>query len=97
MWVFGSRARGVRTPKDDAPPVPDLDLAYTLAGGEPGELLGLSICEGIAWRERLQGAITVAVDLQMANPDSDSRVWPAVLDHGVLIYERDGPADQQHG
>lgn len=88
VWVFGSRATGVRSYKEKPPPLPDFDLAYTLTGDEPGALLALSICEGGKWREHLQAEIPVPVDLQMANPESDERVWPAVLDHGVAIYSR---------
>lgn len=90
VWVFGSRASGVRSPKPEAPPVPDLDLAYILTGGEPGESLAQSMFEGEGWRGLLQAAIPVPVDLQMACPDTDQRVWPAVVEHGVLIYTRDG-------
>lgn len=87
VWIFGSRARGVRSPKENPPPVPDLDVAYTLTGDEPGALLALSVGDGEEWRERLQAAIPVRLDLQMAAAD-DARVWPAVEDHGVLIYSR---------
>lgn len=90
VWVFGSRATGRRRSKGDAPPVPDLDIAYTLTGGEPGELLAQAMFEGEGWRAGLQAAIPVSVDLQMACPHSDLRVWPAVVAHGVLIYSCDG-------
>ena len=90
VWIFGSRAKGVRSPKEKPSPIPDLDLAYTMAGDEPGALLALSICEGAEWLERLQADISVPVDLQMADPE-DARVWPAVLDHGVLVYSRCAP------
>jgi len=26
VWIIGSRATGIRRPKDDPPPVPDLDI-----------------------------------------------------------------------
>jgi hypothetical protein len=87
VWIFGSRATGSRTPKENPSSVPDLDIAYTLTGGESGELLGLAMCEGDDWRAQLQAAIPVPIDLQLAQAD-DARVWPAVLAHGVLVYAR---------
>lgn len=87
VWVFGSRARGSRTPKPDAAPIPDLDIGYTLTGQDGGERLAYAMFEVGRARTRLQAQIPVPLDLQYADPGEDERVWPAILDHGVLIYE----------
>jgi hypothetical protein len=87
VWVYGSRVTGVRRPKAAPSPVPDLDIAYTLQGDEPGALLALAMEEGDNWRSALQGSIPVDLDLQLAHSD-DRYVWPAVISHGLLIFDR---------
>ncbi|WP_156320399.1 hypothetical protein [Brevundimonas sp. AAP58] len=89
VWIFGSRATGKRTLKPNPSPVPDLDVGYVLTGADDGERLGYAICGPARWRELLAERITVPVDLQYAEPDLDERVWPAIVDHGILIYSRD--------
>lgn len=89
IWIFGSRARGVRTLKDSPPPFPDLDVGFTLTltDDDADEFA----YEELGWvRERLQAVIPVKLDLQLADTATDARVWPAIIDHGVLIYERRG-------
>lgn len=87
IWVFGSRARGVRMPKEAPPLVPDLDVGYTLTGDDEGERLAYAMFECGRARERLQALIAAPLDFQYADPATDTRVWPAILDHGVLIYQ----------
>lgn len=80
VWVFGSRAKG--THRSDS----DLDIAYTIAE-EPDSIdFGTAICLGRGWREALQSQLPVTLQLEYAEPDQEV-VWPAVQDHGVLIYE----------
>lgn len=67
VWVFGSRARGTRTPKPDAPLIPDLDVGYTLTGRDEGERLAYSIFEVGRARRQLQTQIPVPLDLQYAD------------------------------
>jgi hypothetical protein len=86
VWVYGSRVTGVRHAKP-AGGQPDLDVAYTLQGDETGALLALAMQEGDDWKRSFESAIPVPVDLQLAQVD-DRIVWPAVLDHGVLIFDR---------
>jgi predicted nucleotidyltransferase len=86
VWLFGSRVTGRRRNKAQVDPTPDLDVAYEMTGAESGELLAHSIFEIDRWRQRL-AEIPVPVDLQLADR-SDLVVWPAVLDHGRLIFER---------
>jgi predicted nucleotidyltransferase len=89
VWVFGSRAKGQRTPKDAPDPVPDLDVGYTLTGEDQGERLAYAICEVGRARKRLQALMSVRLDLQYAEPETDARVWPAILDHGIKIYSKE--------
>jgi hypothetical protein len=96
IWVFGSRARGVRTPKEVLPLVPDLDVGYALTGGDEGECLAYAMFEGGRARERLQALIAAPLDFQYADPATDTRVWPAILDHGVLIYQRNDQGKAGH-
>ena len=89
-WVFGSRATGERTPKENPDAVPDLDVGFLiepLAGEAESESLGYVIFAKPRWAAQL-AAIPVAVDLQLAEPATDERVWPAIVRDGVLIYER---------
>ena len=90
VWLFGSRIKGKRRPKPAPYPIPDLDIAVELDLEVPGRWLS-----NAALAARL-ATIPVAVHLQTTNagkvdrPDDHERyVWPAVLDHGELIYDRD--------
>ncbi|WP_300291291.1 hypothetical protein [Brevundimonas sp.] len=65
-----------------------MDIGYVLSGEDEGERLGYAICKTSQWRSRLSKAIPVPVDLQFAEPDHDQRVWPAIREHGVLIYQQ---------
>jgi hypothetical protein len=87
VWVFGSRATGIRRAKEEQAAIPDLDLAYSLAGSDPGSLLGLAVFEEKGWQARLQRQIPVPVQLQLA-AEGDEIVMPAVKEHGVMIYKR---------
>jgi hypothetical protein len=86
VWIFGSRATGTRRVKEDPGPIPDLDIAYTLRGAADDDLLSLVMLHGKAWRAWLQARIPVPIQLELATPD-DAMVWPAVLAHGVMIYD----------
>lgn len=85
VWIFGARATGVRRAKEDRAKEPDLDIAYTMRGSDFGSLLGLSIIDGKKWQASLGRQLPVCVDLQFTAPD-DEIVWPAVLEHGRLVY-----------
>lgn len=87
VWLFASRVTGRRRRKESTNEEPDLDVAYEMAGADPGELLAISIILSDQWRRHLATAIPVAVDLQQAELD-DLVVMPAALEHGVLIYDR---------
>ena len=84
LYLFGSRAKG------DFAEESDVDLAYVLTGEGPGEVLAYSICECGGWQSELERTIGVTVDLQMASPHEDAVVWPAVREHGQLIYRKSG-------
>jgi len=92
VWVFGSRATGLRTPKEAPDLVPDLDLGFLvepLPGEELGEAIAYAMFNKAWWTERLGTVIPVKVDLRLAQPKTDLRVWPAIKDRGVLIFQRD--------
>lgn len=86
VWVYGSRATGVRRVKPAPSLVPDLDIAYTLQGDQD-DMLALMMMESGDWSSALQDLIPVDLDLQLAQPD-DKVVWPRVKAHGVLIFDR---------
>ena len=88
VWVFGSRATGRRSAKPNASPVPDLDIGYVLSGTSEGDRLAYDICMRHQWRELLAERIAVTIDLQYADKDIDRIVWPAIEDHGVLVFSR---------
>jgi predicted nucleotidyltransferase len=83
-WIFGSRAKGTASTKSD------LDIAIALSSSV-SDPLSEWIHNAECWRERAQTAIgpTPTIDLQLASPDSDERVWPAVKAHGISFYRRE--------
>ncbi|MFN7533915.1 MAG: hypothetical protein ACK5QD_03070 [Brevundimonas sp.] len=88
VWVFGSRATGRRSAKPNASPVPDLDIGYVLRGTSEGDRLAYAMCMLGEWREWLADRIPVTIDLQYTDKDIDRIVWPAIKDHGVMVFRR---------
>ena len=84
LHLFGSRAKGGFVEESD------VDLAYVLTGSDPGEVLAYSICECGGWEAELQALTGFRVQLEMADRAGDTVVWPAVRDHGQLIYRKPG-------
>ena len=82
-WAFGSRVRG------NANLESDLDIALLLEPDD-GEVLAEWISNAEEWRCELRGLYLAGpiIDLQLVFPEHDEIVWPAVLDHGVLIFDR---------
>lgn len=83
LHLFGSRAKGGFTS------LSDVDLAYVLTGSDPGEVLAYSIFECGGWDRELQAMVGAPIHLEMAHP-ADTVVWPAVRQHGQLIYRKPG-------
>lgn len=84
LHLFGSRAKG------DFLDESDLDLAYVLTGSDPGEVLAYSMFEGATWEAELHALLSPLVQLHLADPYTDEIVWPAVSEHGQLIYRKAG-------
>lgn len=85
-WVFGSRATG--TARDDS----DLDIGVELDPHD-GDVLSEWIVMAQTWRDRLNAAVGGApyIHLELAHPVlAAGRVWPAIREHGVLIYDARG-------
>jgi predicted nucleotidyltransferase len=82
LHLFGSRAKGDHAEESD------VDLAYVLTGSDRGEVLAFSICECTGWERELQEVIGAPVQLEFAEPLTDMVVWPAVREHGQLIYRK---------
>lgn len=80
IYIFGSRARNEA--REDS----DLDLGLFLTGQSHGEKMANWFFEKQRWHEILSKQIPVKLDLQCALSD-DAVVMPAVLDHGILIYQ----------
>jgi hypothetical protein len=89
VWIFGSRATGQRRSKPDAPPEPDLDVAYELVQVHPDETpYTAAFFRDKHWKAALQAQLPVVLDLQYAMTDDPEAKVPAwVADHGMLIYE----------
>jgi predicted nucleotidyltransferase len=79
VFLFGSRAKGTHRPDSD------LDLAVVLTGDEDDSALGYSICKGDEMQARLAAVIPVSVHVNFPL-EGDTVVWPAVQEHGQLIY-----------
>ena len=82
LYLFGSRAKGTFEQQSD------VGIAYVLTGGDPGEVLAYSMYDAQDWEGELQELFSVTVQLEMADPQTDSVVWPAVVEHGQLIYRK---------
>lgn len=65
-----------------------------LLGDDPGETLAYAIFETTEWPAELEKFIPVPVHLQLADPMNDIVVWPAIMEHGRLIYRRRGKREQ---
>lgn len=79
-YVYGSRVLGFNRPDSD------LDFAVCLSDGKETALT-LWICEAAAWRHELASLLPVTVHLELAQ-ESDEKVWPALQQHGLLIFTR---------
>lgn len=84
LHLFGSRAKG------DFESESDVDIAYVLTGANPDEVLAYSMLEAEEWEQELRVLLGVPVELHMADPYTDAIVWPAVREHGQLIYRKSG-------
>jgi hypothetical protein len=89
VWIFGSRATGLRRRKDEPITEPDLDIAYEFTQVLPDETpYTAAFFREETWNVALQSKIPVVVDLQYSNDQSDDAKVPQwVAAHGVLIYE----------
>ena len=81
IFVFGSRAKG------NARPTSDLDIGVLISGEDPDERLLYTMDNTNNWKSELNALLPVSVDLQFAEPVSDYVVWPAIQDHGILVYQ----------
>jgi hypothetical protein len=88
VWVFGSRATGRRSVKPDSLPIPDLDIGYVLSRSSEEDPFTYAMCMLGEWRKWLADRIPVTIDLQYTDKDIDRIVWPAIEDHGVLVFSR---------
>lgn len=77
-YLFGSRVKGTNSS------LSDLDVAIALDGDDEG--FANWVCDASEMRAELGSLLPVALDLQMMH-SSDHIVMPAVLDHGLLVYE----------
>lgn len=83
-WLFGSRAKG------EARPDSDVDLAFTLRD-EPGRTAeGEAICGRRRWNAALTALLGLRADTWWLNDPESEIVAPAVADHGVLLWSREG-------
>lgn len=80
VYLFGSRAKGTHRPNSD------IDIAVVLTDGESDTATGFAICEGDSLAAALSNKLPVPIDLEFAFQD-DAIVWPAVRDHGILLYQ----------
>jgi len=80
IFLFGSRAKG------NCEPDSDVDLAIVINGDDAVEKLAYSIYVAQKWRDETSNLLPVAVHLQFAKAVTDIVVWPAVLEHGQLLY-----------
>jgi predicted nucleotidyltransferase len=82
-WVFGSRVKGTDSLSSD------LDVAVFLEPDD-GKVLADWILNAKIWRASAQSTVGEfpTIDLQLASPEFDDVVWPAVNEHGKLFYKK---------
>ncbi len=91
LHLFGSRATGVRRLKADALPVPDLDLAYEVAGATEQDRFAASFDVGAGTAAiDFFHRFGVHLDLEFMDGDSTPRVTRFVQAAGVCLWRRDG-------
>ena len=83
IWLFGSRAKGISTQTSD------LDIAVEL-NPDDGECLAEWVLNAKKWKQEIQEVVGDApvIDLQFVDEVTDDIVWPAVQDHGRLLFDR---------
>lgn len=89
VWLFGSRATGLRRSKEGGGE-PDLDLAIVTFGASSGDRLGAWLSESDDWAEQVQALVPVKVDLQHCDFRCDGKVPGWVRANGVRFYSRTG-------
>lgn len=85
-WLFGSRATGKASPDSD------VDLAFVLRDKLDRTAEAEAICGRQRWNAALSDLIGLRVDTWWLNDPASEIVAPAVADHGVLLWSRDGRA-----
>jgi len=81
VYVFGSRAKGTHRPDSD------IDLAVVMDGETEGEQHANWIFIESESRSTRQLILPVHTDIHVAL-ESNKTVMPAVVDHGIKVYER---------
>lgn len=92
LHLFGSRATGRRRPKADAPAVPDLDVAFELAGATEQERYEASfdVGSGTAAIDFFH-TFGVPLDLEFMDGETTPRITRFVSADGVCIWRRRPP------
>lgn len=89
LHLFGSRASGARRAKADAPPLPDIDVAYEVAGATEQERFAASFDVGAGTAAiDFFHRFGVPLDLEFMDGDTTPRVTRFVAADGVCIWRR---------
>lgn len=90
LHLFGSRATGARRRKADAPAVPDLDVAYELAGATEQDRFNSSFDLGAGTTAiDFFHAFGVPLDLEFMDGETTPRITRFVSAAGICIWRRD--------
>lgn len=88
LWLFGSRASGVRRSKSNTSAIPDLDIAFEVEGDTADQRFQSAFVGDSSREAKLTRAFGILVDLEFMD-DSTPKVKAYVASTGIRFYWRE--------
>lgn len=78
VLLYGSRYSGIRTPKDNPPPIPDVDLALSIRGADQDTRFATLSVNRRGWENFLSSQLG-GLPVQIVSADGDIGPWVAAI------------------